>query len=288
MLRRTLILSALALPVAGTAQAQQRRGLFGRRRDADDGASDWPRRTVSYGAHARQAYDIYDNPDARGPILIFVHGGGWAFGEKTMVHALPEYADRHGLTLVSAEYRLAPGVTAREQAEDLAAAIGSVRRETPGRPIVLVGHSAGAHLVALVGIDPAYLGAHGLAPSDLAGVIPLDGAGYDATQPRRPGPVGVVLERMYEQAFGDQRAALSPILRVRPGAAYPPFLIFHVASRDDSREQSEELARVLNGAGGRAEVISAPGDSHRDINVEFGAAGDPEGERAAVFIRTLG
>lgn len=289
MNRRAVLTAAFALSIAGAASAQDRPRRFGRRRrDPDDGASDAPHTTVSFGAHARQAYDVYGNPGATGPILVFVHGGGWAFGDKSMVHALPEYAARHGLTLISTDYRLAPEVTAREQAEDLAAAVAHIRRGLPGRPIVLVGHSAGAHLVALVGVDPRYLGVHGLGPSDLAGVIPLDGAGYDATQPRRPGPVGRVLERMYDQAFGDQRAELSPILRVRPGADYPPFLIFHVAGRDDSREQSEELARVLTQAGGRAEVISAPGDSHRDINVEFGAAGDPEGERAAVFIRTLG
>lgn len=288
MHRRALLTSALALAVAGPASAQDRRRRFGRRGRGDgDGASDAPHTTVSFGAHARQAYDVYDNPGAAGAILVFVHGGGWAFGDKSMVHALPEYAARHGLTLISTDYRLAPEVTAREQAGDLAAAVAQIRRSLPGRPIVLVGHSAGAHLVALVGVDPQYLGAHGMAPSDLSGVIPLDGAGYDATQPRRPGPVGRVLERMYEQAFGDQRAELSPTLRVRPGVAYPPFLIFHVAGREDSREQSEALANALTGAGGRAQVIPAPGDSHRDINVEFGQAGDPEGERAAAFIAGL-
>ena len=288
MHRRTLLTAVLAISVAGAASAQDRPRRFGgRRRDPDDGASDAPHTTVSFGSHARQAYDVYDNPGATGPVLVFVHGGGWAFGDKSMVHALPDYAARHGLKLISTEYRLAPEVTAREQAQDLAAAVSHIRRRLPGRPIVLVGHSAGAHLVALVGIEPLYLGAHGMAPSDLAGVIPLDGAGYDATQPRRGGLVGRALERMYEQAFGDQRAELSPTLRVRPGVAYPPFLIFHVASREDSRQQSEALARALTGAGGRAEVVSAPGDSHRDINVEFGQAGDTEGERAAVFIASL-
>lgn len=285
---RTLLTAVLAVAVAAAASAQDRPRRFGRRRrDPDDGASDAPHSTFAFGPHARQAYDVYGNPSATGPILVFVHGGGWAFGDKSMVHALPDYAARHGLTLISTEYRLAPEVTAREQAEDLAAAVSHIRRSLPGRPIVLVGHSAGAHLAALVAVDPQYLGAHGMAPSDLAGVIPLDGAGYDATQPRPRGLVGRALERMYEQAFGDQRAELSPTLRVGPGVAYPPFLIFHVASREDARAQSEALARALTGAGGRAEVISAPGDSHRDINVEFGQAGDPEGERAAVFIRSI-
>lgn len=286
MRRRHVLISAAALLIVGPAQARQSRPFGGRRRDPDDGASDWPHRSVSFGPHARQAYDVYDSASDAGPVLMFAHGGGWAFGNRSMVHALPEYADRHGLTLVSVDYRLEPEVTAREQAQDLAAAIASVNQTWPHRPVVLVGHSAGAHLVALVGIDPTYLGVHGIRPSDLAGVIPLDGAGYDATLPRQPGPVGRALERLYEQAFGDQRAELSPTLRIRSDVAYPPFLIFHVASREDSAEQSRALAGALIHAGGWAEVIAAPGDSHRDINMEFGQPGDAEGERAAVFIRS--
>lgn len=115
MHRRTLLTAVLAVSVAGAASAQDRpRRSGGRRRDPDDGASDVPHTTVAFGPHARQAYDVYDNPGAAGPVLVFVHGGGWAFGDKSMVHALPDYAARHGLTLISTEYRLAPEVTARE------------------------------------------------------------------------------------------------------------------------------------------------------------------------------
>lgn len=289
MHRRALLLSGLVSIVAFPVAAQERRRpLAGRRRGRESsGTSDAPHRTVTYGAHERQALDIYDNPGVTGPVLVFVHGGGWAYGERSMVHQLPAYAQRHGLTLASVSYRLVPEVTARQQAEDVAAAVARIRRELPGRPIVLLGHSAGAHLVALVGVDAQYLGAQGLAPSDLAAVIPLDGAGYDATQPRRAGPAGRLLERLYEDAFGDQRAELSPTLRVRPGVRYPPFLIFHVANREDSAEQSHALAAALRRAGGQAEVVSAPGDSHADINGEFGAPGDAEGERAASFMASL-
>ncbi|HRH19651.1 MAG TPA: alpha/beta hydrolase [Brevundimonas sp.] len=293
--RRRLLLSVLAVAatVGLPAQAQDRPGRRGRRgrgqgQAAGERRSDHPHQTLTYGPAPLQALDVYDNPGATGPVLAFVHGGGWAHGDKSMVNRLPDYAERYGLTLVSIGYRLVPEVSAREQAEDVAAAVATIRRTLPGRPIVLVGHSAGAHLVALVGVDPAYLGNHGLAPSDLAAVIPLDGAGYDATEPRRAGPVGRWLEQTYEAAFGDQRAELSPILRIGPGWAYPPFLIFHIASRDDAARQSRRLAEALTAAGGQAEVVVAPGDTHRDINVEFGQAGDAEGERAAAFIRSLG
>lgn len=288
--RRSFLVSmAAVVAIPAQAWAQDRPGRRGRRRGQamTGGPSDQPHRTIPYGPNPMQAFDLYDNPGATGPVLAFVHGGGWAHGDKARVNSLPDYAERHGLTLVSIGYRLVPEVTAREEAQDVAAAVAMIRRTLPGRPVVLLGHSAGAHLVSLVGVDPVYLAAHGLTPADLAAVIALDGAGYDATEPRMPGPVGRRLEQTYDAAFGDQRAELSPILRVRSGRAYPPFLIFHIESRQDSTRQSRRLADALIAAGGRAEVVAAPIDSHGDINAEFGQADDAEGQRAATFIATL-
>jgi acetyl esterase/lipase len=251
---------------------------------------------IAYGSNPAQKLDVYARPGLKGaPVLVFVHGGGWRRGDKSMVHALPAYAERNGFLLVSVGYRLAPEVTARGCAEDVGAAAAWVianaaRYGGDPRRVFLAGHSAGAHLVALVGVDGSYLGAHGRGPADLAGVIPLDGAGYDAVEQmryqneRRPG--GGMLGDMYEAAFSAEPAALSPTRLVKAGGRYPPFLIFHVASRPDSRAQSEALAEALRRAGGKAEVVSAPGETHRSINVGFGEAGDPEGVRAAAFINS--
>ncbi|WP_156796246.1 alpha/beta hydrolase [Brevundimonas subvibrioides] len=283
--RRTILFAAVVLAGGATSAAAQsaRGGLRHRRSGSGQADAAAPHERIPVGADDRQAYDLY-RPDAAGPILAYVHGGGWAHGDRSMVHALPDFAERHGLVLASIGYRLVPEVTPREQARDVAAALADLVRRHPGRDLYLMGHSAGAHLAALVGVDPVYLAEHGLAPSDLAGVILLDGAGYDATGDRGNGFAGRILTRLYDEAFGDQAAALSPTLRIAPGVPLPPFLIFYIASRADSRAQSEGLARVLQQAGGSAEVIVAPGDSHREINVGFGQPGDPQGERAARFI----
>lgn len=287
--RRMIVLAGLAALAASPVLAQDRQGRAFRRRR---GSSGEPRsgamaaETVSYGPDPKQTYDVHGDADATGPLLLYAHGGGWSQGDKSMVHALPEYVRRHGLTLASVDYRLVPAVNAGQQAEDVAAAAARFRADHPGRPLFLMGHSAGAHLIALAVTDPAYLAAHGMQPSDIAGVIPVDGARYDATQPRSPGVVGRMLERRYEAAFGDRAAEFSPVLRVRAGVTYPPFLMFYTDQNADAAGQSRTLADALIRVGGRAEVVRAPGDTHRDVNVEFGTVGDPEGERAARFILT--
>lgn len=270
-LTRRLALGLLAAPLIAAAEAP---------------------REIAYGAHPRQKLDVYVRPGLKdAPVLLFVHGGGWSLGDKRGVNNLPGFAERNGLLLMSANYRLAPEVDAGGCAEDVAAAAAWAldhAGEHGGDPrrVYLMGHSAGAHLVALVGVDRGYLGAHDHAPADLAGVIPVDGAGYDAPKQMAGEGGRGWLGRMYQDAFGDRAAELSPTLLVEPGRAYPPFLIFHVAARDSSREQSQGLAEALRRAGGRAEVVAAPGETHRSINVSMGVEGDPEGERAARFIVT--
>lgn len=253
--------------------------------------------TIAYGPDPRQALDLYARPGLSGaPVLLHVHGGGWSIGDKSRVNDLPGFAERHGLLLASTNYRMAPDVDAGGCAQDVAAAIGwlaanAARHGGDPKRIFIAGHSAGAHLVALIGVDGRYLAAQGLQPSELAGVICIDGAGYDAPRQMAQlgegggGPLQRRLAGMYQGAFGARAAELSPTLLVEPGRAYPPFLIFHVERRPDAREQSEGLGAALRAAGGSAEVVSAPGETHMTINRDFGKPGDPEGERAAGFIR---
>jgi len=259
---------------------------------ARDGAEE-----IAYGPHPDQRLDLYGAArNGLSPMLLFVHGGGWNIGDKRGVHSLPAYAERHGLVFASTNYRMTPEVSsARGCAEDVAAAVAWMLEHGPARGgdpkrLFIMGHSAGAHLVALVGVDPTYLGARGRKPEELAGVIPVDGAGYDAVKqmalPSRPGWLGRRLDEMYDLAFSEDPAGLSPTLLVRSGRTYPPFLIFYVESRDDARDQSWGLANALRRAGGWGEVVAAPGETHRSINVTFGRDGDPEGERAARFIAT--
>ena len=214
-------------------------------------------------------------------------------GDNKGVNALPDYAERNGFLLMSTDYRLTrPGSTPAARRKILAAAFAWAGRPMPlrygGDParIFLVGHSAGAHLVVLVAVDPTYPTAHQLTPKDIAGVIALDGAGYNAAQEMK-WFAGRPMGEQFDKAFGRRPDALSPTLLAKPGMSFPPLLIFYITHRPDSPPQSRALAAAIQAAGGTVAIrATTANETHAEINQTFGLAGDPEGEMGAAFIKT--
>jgi acetyl esterase/lipase len=236
---------------------------------------------MSYGRDPLQRLDlVYPVGSRRPPLIIFIHGGGWSIGDKR--HAIGAKASHFlgkGYGFASLNYRLVPQVTVEQQAADIASAIAKLRTYAmgsnyDGERIILMGHSAGAHLAALVGTDPRYLATAGVPMSTVKGIVLLDGAGYDvAEQMARPGnPVGAMFDAAFGKDLARQRA-LSPTLHAAaPNAA--SWLILPVERRADSTAQSRELAAALSKAGASAQVVPVPGESHRSLNMGLGEAGD--------------
>jgi len=235
---------------------------------------------LSYGSDPLQVMNFWRGQNANAPLILFVHGGGWARGTKE--NATGEAKVRHftqlGYAFASIDYRLVPQARVEDEADDVARAVAWVIAHKAelgidGRGIVVMGHSAGAHLAALVGTDPKYLKAHGVPMGMLAGVILLDGAGYDV--PMQIDAAGPLLRRMYEQAFGlepGRQMALSPITHVAAPNARA-FLILHV-ERADSERQSNMLAAALRKAGTLAEVSKIEDSSHMRLNRGLGGEDD--------------
>ena len=213
------------------------------------------KQTLSYGAATAQRLEYWPGADAHAPLVAFVHGGGWKRGDMTMMDGSAKLAHWHslGYAVASIDYRLVPQATVEDEAADVAAATAFLRANAarlgfdPGR-IVLVGHSAGAHLVALVGTDPRWLNGAGLTMDTVRGVVALDGAAYDV--PRQLEIGARLMSATYDQAFGsdpERQKQLSPTLQAaRPNA--PAFLVMHV-QRADGIAQSQALAAALRKAG---------------------------------------
>jgi acetyl esterase/lipase len=235
--------------------------------------------SLSYGPDPLQTVDVWTTAAVEPTLMVFVHGGGWSRGDKTMMRgsAKLEHWLYEADAAASINYRLVPDATVEQQAEDIASALALLKSRADSlyfdpKKIVLVGHSAGAHLVALLGTDESYLRRAGLSFADIAGFVLLDGAAYDIPMQLEKGPR--IMQRTYRQAFGTdpaRQARLSPTRQ----AATPngrAFLILHV-QRPDGVAQSEALAAALRKAGTPVEIHGFPGTGlkgHREINVRLG------------------
>lgn len=287
------MLKSVALSLAAAALALSA-AQVGAQVEARREAAAMPgKQVLAYGRDPLQQADVWPAARPGAPLVVFVHGGGWKRGDKAMMDGSAKLAHWHaqGYAVASVNYRLVPEATVEQQGADLAAAIALLKQRSgvlgidPKR-IALVGHSAGAHLVALVGTDPRYLQSAGLGFDDIAGIVPLDGAAYDVAAQMREGPR--IMRKTYRQAFGSDPArqrALSPTLQAgAPNAR--AFLVLHV-DREDGARQSKTLAQALRRGGSRVEVEAFSGRGlrgHMQINRQLG---EPDYPATAVVDRFL-
>ena len=254
------------------------------------------KQALAYGTDALQSLDYWSAADRGAPLVVFVHGGGWKRGDKRMMDGSAKLSHWQslGYAIASVNYRLVPGHTVEDQAADLSSAVAYLKENAArlgfdDRRIALVGHSAGAHLVALVGTDPDYFRAAGLSLADVRGIVPLDGACYDVGKQIAEG--GRMMRGTYVQAFGTdpvRQRNLSPTQQAAAPNA-PEFLILHV-DRDDGESQSRALGDALRRAGTPATVRGFDGRGlrgHREINRDLGKPGYPATPVVADFLRRV-
>ena len=287
-MRKSIILSCAALALVAGSLAEARPGGRLRGNGGDEKAERQPqppgKQTLAYGSHKLQQLDYWpaQTGNKRAPLIIFVHGGGWKRGSKDNAdgsYKAPHYT-QSGYAYASINYRLVPDNTVEDQAADVAAAVrylidNAARLGLDPTRIVLMGHSAGAHLVALVGTDEQYLRRAGLSFAAIDGVIPIDGAAYDVARQMSDG--GKLMSDTYLQAFGTdpvRQRALSPTLQAAAPNA-PAFLIIHVERRDGVA-QSKALEEALRKGGTAVQRREFPGrglTGHAEINRRLGDPG---------------
>jgi acetyl esterase/lipase len=242
-------------------------------------------------ANERQTLDVYAPSDGQSrPIVFWIHGGGWRPGEKTNVQRKPQALVDRGFVFVSTNYRFAPNVTIKEMTGDIAKAIRWTHDHAGrygGDPntIFVMGHSAGAHLAALVCTDDRYLKAQGLPLSIIKGCVPVDVSVYDIA--KRLADAGTTPPATFREIFGESaelHSELSPATHVARGKDIPPFLILHVADRPETKTQSHWFAGKLAEAGIPASVVAGEGKTHGTINSELGLPNDKPTQELYEFL----
>jgi len=205
----------------------------------------------------------------RRPLLVLIHGGAWRKGSRAgKVEELRGWA-RRGYVAAAIDYRLAPEWTFPAPLEDLRAAVcwlveRADRYGIDPRRIGLIGHSAGAHLAALVALGG---GTGDAAASD----FPAIGLVIDFYGPTDLTVPGVAENRSVRQFLGvspevdpERYARASPLhALVAAPRPLPRFLIFHgTADRVVPVAQSRSFSAALRAAGAMVELHLFEGEGH--------------------------
>jgi acetyl esterase/lipase len=259
------------------------------------------RRDIPYASPAqdRQVLDVYSPTQAKGlPVVFWIHGGGWQAGDKSSVQIKPRAFTDKGFVFVSTNYRLLPHVEMETIVRDIAKSIRWVHdhiAEYGGDPrrLLVMGHSAGAQLAALVCTDDRYLKAEGLSLAIIKGCVPVDGDTYDVpaiieTAETRRRVHGLPQATYgHREKFGNdptKHRDFSAVTHVAGEKGIPPFLIMHVAEHPDTSAQAQRLADVLKGAGVPVRVFGARESTHNKINADLGLPDDPGTKALSEFI----
>jgi acetyl esterase/lipase len=142
-------------------------------------------RSHSYDPQHRLALDVYRASDApaNAPLILFFYGGTWRYGQREWYRFVGESLADHGFVVVIPDYRTAPDVTFPAFVEDAARAAAwtrgnAARLGADPQRMFLMGHSAGAHIAALLATDARWLAAVDMKPRDFRAFIGVAGP-YD-------------------------------------------------------------------------------------------------------------
>jgi acetyl esterase/lipase len=223
-------------------------------------------------------------------VLIFIHGGSWNSGKKSLYNFLGNRMARKSVVTVIIDYPKSPQANYDEMASDAARAVKWVKENieryggNPGR-IFISGHSAGGHLAALISVRDDYFSKLGIA-DPVKGIILIDAAGLDM--------YGYLQEEnfpegnTYLQTFTNDPAnwkAASPLYHLHKGL--PPMLIYQGGKTYPSIAASnEKMVAALKGLGYHPGYHILKGKKHVPMITQFLNSGNRRYKEIIEFMHT--
>jgi acetyl esterase/lipase len=227
-------------------------------------------------------FDLVHPGGGSAPLVVFLHGGGWISGDRTMYAEEVEWFVSQGFAAAAIEYRLAPLYPFPAAVEDAQEFLRFVRSEAgrfgiDGSRVAAFGNSAGGHLAAMLGVG--YKGGERAnAVVDVCGITDIRNP--DTTQ----FPISMSFVEQFmgghyvglEQSYADA----SPLVYVDSSAC--PFLIVHGTDDDVVPiDQSRKLDAAFKESGVSSRLIELPGEGHSFTY----AAWEKVREEAVMFLR---
>ena len=219
------------------------------------------------------------------PVIVSYYGGALMAGDKDQEEFIGRRFAAAGFATAVVNYRLSPAVTHPAHVQDAAASFAWVKRNIAkysGNPdqVFIIGHSAGAYLVALLATDERHVAAHKLSLRDIRGVVPVS-AFYWVERP------GVAPDRDKSVWGTDTRVwtDASPAHHLRKDA--PPMLVLYADGDEEwRRQQNTEMVQVLKAAGAApVDIAQIAGRTHMSIWSKIAAPNDETAERIIQFVR---
>ncbi len=239
---------------------------------------------IAYGPLTRQKLDVFEpavlhrNP---APVVVFFYGGGWDSGNKADYRFVGRTLAANGFIAVVPDYRVYPEVVFPGFVEDAALAVAWTFENAPrfnGDPaqVFLMGHSAGAHIAAMLALDERYLDAREHSPRQLAGWIGLSGP-YDFLPLR---------SRRLKEIFGDPAPPSTQPVEFVSTTAPPALLISGDADTTVIPRNTHRLAARLRQAGVGVREVIYPNVGHGRTVAAFSTIADglPVVDEVARFI----
>jgi len=229
--------------------------------------------------------DIYNEGiTGPAPVVIWVHGGGWAIGDKSNgMEFKEELCKQNNYVLVSVNYRLTSagnGVQHPVHVQDVAKAVAWTYENISqysgdSSKIVIMGHSSGAHLAALLCTDETYLEAEGYDLGIIDGCGSFDTEAYDIPTSMANGNED---NSIYLNAFtGDSNIWLqaSPLSHIAPGKNIPSYFLLARRGNTNRQQICNNFGSSLSAALVNVNIIDATSINHEQVNDFIGAPDDP-------------
>ena len=248
----------------------------------------------------KRQLDVFMPAGRDWPMVVFIHGGGWTWGDRLQKFGgadvysnIGRFLAQQGFGAAVISYRLVWNVTWQDQAADIARAVAWVQNNMPARgarpkALFVMGHSAGAQLAMRVAVEPNWLqGANG-SPSDICGVVAVSGAAYDledeVTQKLDTDKDYYRQRFMHGATEETWRRHASPLRSVDGGD--PPFLLLLAASDYPSLHRQARLAdEHLQKLGLSRGFVIVPEVDHERMVLELSRADHVAGPAILEFLR---
>lgn len=214
--------------------------------------------TFAYTQGPRGSLDLYTptTPKPGAPVIVFFYGGGWDSGDKGMYLFAAEAFTAAGYTVAVPDYRIYPTVIYPAFVEDAAKAAAWTAKHFPETPLVLMGHSAGAHSALMLALDTDFLKNQGVERCQtIAAAIGLAGP-YGAVKVSKEPHITIFPDRL----AGDD----APLAHVSK-AAPPTLLMTGLKDETVYPKNTIALAKALAAAGATTQLITYPDLDHVDM-----------------------